>query len=214
MSKSRRNDKSPRTRRRFGEEEKLPWLSTLLDAYEIIDKGVGVAIEDEKRRRKGRLACRKGCDNCCRTHKDIPVYPHEMVGIYWFVTEKTAGTVREIIKRQLSMCSERGACPFLADGSCSIHPLRPAACRQFNVFNVSCAEGEDPYHTRREDVLTPIQGYVNRAFSIMLQFYRIAEGADEGMAVQNIIHTQAVNLQTYDWKKLVNLMGEFDSRKV
>lgn len=185
----------------------------LLDAYEIIDKGIVVAIDDEKKRRKVRLACRNGCDNCCRTHKDIPVYPHEMVGLYWFGAEKTAGAFRGILRRQLSSHREGDACPFLANGSCSVHPLRPAACRQFNVFNISCTEGEDPYFTRRDDVLTPIQGYINRAFSIMLPFYGITDSSNQGMAVHNIIHTQAVNLQTYDWEKLVSVMDKLDSGK-
>ncbi|MBS1114086.1 MAG: hypothetical protein H6Q92_1849, partial [Nitrospirae bacterium] len=37
-------------------------------------------------------------------------------------------------------------------------------CRQFNVFGSPCAEGEDPYYTRREDVLLPIKQYTDRAF--------------------------------------------------
>lgn len=184
----------------------------LLDAYAIIDKGVAVAIDNEKKRRKERLACRKGCDNCCRTHKDIPVYPHEIVGIYWFSAEKTDGLVREVLRQQLSSHGGGGACPFLVKGSCSIHLLRPAACRQFNVFNKSCAEGEDPYYTRRDDVLTPIRGYTNRAFSVMLPFYGVTDSADEGLAVNNIIHTGAVNLQTYSWKKLVSIMDEFEMK--
>lgn len=213
MSKSRRKDKSPPPRVRFPEDEaRFSWLPTLLDAYEIIDKGVAVSIEDEKKKRRVKLACRKGCGNCCQTHRDIPVYPHEIVGIYWFAVEKTAGPVREVLKRQLSDHSDGHACPFLVDGSCSIHPLRPAACRQFNVFDRPCAGGEDPYYSRREDVLTPIRGYTNKAFSVILPFYGIADGSDESLAVSNIIHTRAVNLQTYSWKKLAGIMDEFDRK--
>jgi hypothetical protein len=61
-------------------------------------------------------------------------------------------------------------------------------------------------------VLTPIQGYTNRAFSVVLSFYDIADGADEILAVNNIIHSQAVNLRTFDWKKLAGIMDNFDSK--
>ena len=62
-------------------------------------------------------------------------------------------------------------CPFLIDNACSIHPLRPLACRNYNVFGQQCAEGEDAYYTRRGDVLTPHQKNTDLAFDTMLPFY-------------------------------------------
>lgn len=53
------------------DEEKFSWLPMLLDAYAIIDKGIAFAIKEEENRRNAKLSCKKGCDNCCRTHKDI-----------------------------------------------------------------------------------------------------------------------------------------------
>ena len=139
-----------------GDEKKHSWLGPLLDAYFIVDKGVAKAIESE--RKKGRsLACSKGCSNCCSTHKDIPVYPLELEGIYWYVTEKITGPAREMLKRQLNDFTKAAPCPFLIGGSCSIHPLRPMACRQFNVFGEPCGAGEDPYYMRREEVLDPVK---------------------------------------------------------
>ncbi len=214
VSKHRKENKESSPRLSFPDDEKkLSWLSLLLEAYAVVDRGVFVAVAEEKRRWNKRLACRKGCDNCCRTHADIPVYPLELVGIYWFVSEKMADPLREVLRGRLSENRDGNECPFLVNDSCSVHLIRPVSCRQFNVFGNPCGEGEDPYYTRRSDVLTPIQGYTNKAFSTVLPFYGIAEGEGQAQAVNRIIHTQAVNLQTYDWKRLVGVMNNLDSEK-
>ncbi len=197
----------------FDEEAKLPWLSMLLDAYAMIDEGVAVAIRAEADELNAKLACREGCDNCCRTHKDIPFYPLELMGIYWFATEKVHGTAREILRRQLETRREGDPCPFLVNKSCSIHPMRPVACRQFNVFYEACDEGEDPYFTRRDDVLTPIKTYTDRAFSVMLPFYGVLAGSDENCSADKVIKTLALNLPSFDWSELLRMMEDFDSTK-
>ena len=48
-----------------------------------------------------KLACSNGCDICCR-QKDIPLYPHELVGLYWYASEKTSGPERDSLKNQLA----------------------------------------------------------------------------------------------------------------
>lgn len=196
------------------DESKHQWLPMLLDAYAIIDKGVSIAIDEEREKRKVELACKNGCATCCRTHNDIPVYPLELVGIYWFTIEKMDKSLRENLKRQLANYKKEDPCPFLIDSSCSIHPVRPVACRQFNVFNKPCDKGEDPYYIRRDDVLTPIQDYTARAFFIMLPFYGISDEAARIQAVKNnLLHTQIRILQSCNWKALAGRIDEFDAQK-
>ena len=213
--KKTQNKKSAGLSRRvhFPEDEKrLPWLPALLDSYAIIDTGVAIAVREEEKRRKVKLACGKGCGNCCAHQKDLPVYPHEIVGIYWYVSEKAVPAVRDILKLRLASHAAGEACPFLIDHACSIHPLRPIGCRQFNVFGASCAEGEDPYYTRRHDVLDPLQDYTDRAFSAAVALYTLEKDCGPGEAVR-LIRSQIMNLQTYDWKKLVVLLDQEDRGK-
>ena len=214
MKKSQAPGKRLSRRLHFPQDEKkLPWLPLLLDAYAISDTGINVAIRNEEKRRKVRLVCGKGCGHCCVHQRDIPLYPHELVGIYWYVTEKLSPTVRAVLKRQLATHTRDSPCPFLIEGSCSIHPLRPVGCRQFNVFTTPCAQGEDPYHTRREDVLTPIQDYMDRAFAAVLPFYDLKKELDTGKAVK-IIRSQIMNLQTFDWNRLVAIIENPAGSKV
>jgi Fe-S-cluster containining protein len=187
------------------EERRLPWLSPLLDAYAIADTGVTIAIRDAEKKGKKKLACGKGCGTCCVHQQDLPLYPHEIVGIYWYVSEKLTGPLRDVLKDRLSIRDATSGCPFLIDNACSIHPIRPVGCRQFNVFTAPCAPGEDPYFTRRDDVLQPIRDYLDRAFAAVVPLYPGVRKEDVLAAIKTI-RGQIVNLLSYDWSKLAALM--------
>lgn len=195
----------------FNEDVKVqPWLHFLIEAYYIVDKGISFAINSELKRKKV-LACKNRCSNCCKTHKDIPVYPLELVGISWYVVEKIEGDYREILKKQLLEYSEDKPCPFLINDSCIIHPMRPIACRQFIVFNKPCEINEDPYYTRREDVLTPQKKYVDMAFFTMLPFYGIDDEKERWRIIEKgSIHSIVKIIQTCNWKSLAEKMNEYD----
>jgi Fe-S-cluster containining protein len=212
MKKTQKNRGGLLRRLHFPEEEKrLPWLPMLLEAYAIADTGISVALRDAEKKQKKKLACGKGCGNCCEHQKDLPLYPHELVGIYWYVSEKLPATTRDALKSRLATHTADTACPFLVDGSCSIHPLRPIGCRQFNVFTMPCAPGEDPYYTRRDDVLVPVADYTDRAFAAVLPFYNMKMEGDLSQAIK-LIRSQILNLQTFNWGKLVAMIEQTGSR--
>ncbi len=193
-------------------EKKHDWLTMLLKAYAITDQGIVVAIKSMEK--KGhRLACAKGCAACCVTHRSIPVYPLELVGITWYATEKIVNPDRLRLKDRLRWHQKRDPCVFLVDNACSIHPLRPTACRQFNVFNTPCAEGEDAYYTRRDDVLVPITKFVHDAFIEMLPFYGVNNKAERRkIARRGLQHSMAKDMQTMNWTSLFTKMEIFDRR--
>lgn len=207
--------KQPKSRKpSFTSDKNLyPWLPLLLDAYAVVDKGIDQAITREQEKGK-KLACSRGCSRCCKTHKDIPVYPLELVGISWYVTEKISGLEREILIDHLRNHSENSPCPFLVNGICSIHPIRPMACRQFNVFGRVCDDGEDPYHTRREDVLPPVKNHVDQAFFIMFPFYGVEKESERAKLVEEgAMHRLARVLQGFNWGSLAEKMKDYDTKK-
>ncbi len=204
--KSKRGNALSVKRLSFPEEASISWLPMLLDAYFIADKGIASAIQ--KRILHGeKLACAKGCSTCCSTHVTIPVYPLEVVGIYWYVIEKMVGPERDVLKKQLAQFQKGKPCPFLIGGACSIHPMRPLACRHFNVFNRPCQPGEDPYYTRRQDVLTPDEKFKNRAIAAMLPFHGIRDRAKRKLAARSgYLNNQVQNLHEIDWQNLAMRM--------
>lgn len=198
----------------FSSDEKVhPWLSMLLNAYYMVDKGVLSGIEHEQKKRDKKLACGKGCSNCCMTHKDIPVYPLELVGISWYASEKISGAERELLKKQLKNHKGNDPCPFIVKGACMVHPVRPIACRQFNVFGNPCKEGEDPYYTRREDVMPPVKKHVDRAFFIMLPFYGVEKKSEQIKVIDSgSMHKMARKMQDCNWTSLAEKMNDFDKK--
>ena len=187
-------------------EARLPWLSLLLSMYRTTDQGVAQGIRQFER--QGRtLACARGCAACCRSHSDIPVYPLELTGIAWFVTEQLRSELREKLQQQLAQHKANPSCPFLVDEACAIHPLRPMACRHFNVFDRACAEGEDAFHTRREDVLTPVAFHKNNALAMMLRHHQVPTETERKAHVANgSVHSLAQSLREVRWENLARRM--------
>ena len=184
------------------DEQRLSWLPALLDAFAIIDTGVAIAIRDAEKKEKMTLACGPDCDVCCH-QPDIPLYPHELPGLAWYVAEKLPTETRTRVLAQCARHGKGSPCPFLVDHVCSVHPVRPVACRQYNVFTTPCAPGEDPYYTRRQDVLVPIADYTDRAFTAVLLFYGMERDRNVVMAVRKI-KERIMNLQDQDWKNLLS----------
>ncbi|PIE71501.1 MAG: zinc/iron-chelating domain-containing protein [Deltaproteobacteria bacterium] len=176
----------------------------LLDAYHIADTAIDAGIRGELK--KGRkLACAKGCSSCCTTHVTIPVYPLEIMGIYWYTIHEVKGRDRLALLASLKTRSPGGACPFLVDNACGIHPMRPLACRHFNVFDTPCLPGEDPFYTRRKDVFTPNEKEKNRALSKMLPFHGIRTRVERKAAIRSqTLNGLVKNMQELDWTKLAH----------
>lgn len=204
------SDHPSRQRLSYPEAEPAqPWLAALLDAYHEIDQGVQEAVRREELQGR-RLACGRGCAACCRSHQDIPVYPLELMGLYWYCIEQVGWELQGRLRRQLAGYQGVGACPFLVDEACGVHPLRPMACRQFNVFDRVCAEGEDAYHTRRRDVMTPIRRFSDAAFDRLLPFYGITTKRERREAIaQGRIHALAQPLRSVEWSRLAARMGAY-----
>ena len=199
----------PPERMRFEEDEgRFPWLSMLLDAYFVADRGVAGAIAKEQKARE--LACSKGCASCCRVHLDIPVYPLELVGMTWYAAEKVEEPVRSTLREQLAAHRQGEPCPFLVEDACSIHPMRPMACRQFNVFGTPCAEEEDAFHSRPDDVLQPDRSAIDEALTLTLPFYGILEGARE-VVEAGLLNRVVQELQQCNWGSVAKKMEEFDA---
>jgi Fe-S-cluster containining protein len=135
----------------------------------------------------------------------------ELVGLSWYVIEKINGPVRQSVKDKLEEYKENETCPFLVAGACSVHPMRPVSCRQFMVFEKPCNEGEDPYYTRREDVLTPIREFTDKAFFTMLPFYGVKDESERRKIIEKgAVHQVVKLMQTCNWKSLAEKMMEFD----
>lgn len=135
--------------------ELLPLLwkfqDALIQVWTDAEAGAGKAI-----------SCRKGCGACCRqlvpvsevealhlarVLANLPdeararvtarfekaVAQLEQNGLLASLTQLAGRSKEEKRRIGLAYFNERIACPFLEDESCSIHPERPSACREYLV---------------------------------------------------------------------------------
>lgn len=193
-------------------ESAFDWLPMILDAYYVTDVCVHEGVEKELKKHKGSiLACSKGCSSCCKTHVTIPVYPLELYGLYWYLSDIAEAGLKERIIGQLSIFEPGKGCPFLIDGACGVHPMRPMACRFFNVFNAVCRDGEDPYYTRRHDVLTPEEKAKGKALSMLLPHHGIIQRTEKKEAIRSGYMNRLVkNLQEIRWPNIAERLANGD----
>ncbi|HKP95702.1 MAG TPA: YkgJ family cysteine cluster protein [Fibrobacteria bacterium] len=146
---------------------RLPELAW--NAMAIDEKLIGMAVASEARQGR-QVSCRKGCGACCR--QAVPLSPAEafMIAdvVSAFPPERKQRTLErfadakerlraggfgdrslgggasehEILDLGLDYFRQGIPCPFLEDESCSIHPNRPSACREYLVTSpaANCSE--------------------------------------------------------------------------
>lgn len=70
------------------------------------------------------LACREGCDDCCR---HIAIFPVEAAALALALSDLPAGESARV--RELARLASTGACPLLENGRCLLYSARPIICR-------------------------------------------------------------------------------------
>jgi Fe-S-cluster containining protein len=72
-----------------------------------------------------QIACRKGCDACCR---HISLFPVEAVNLALALRQLPESQMSHILEKARS-ASPDGPCPLLEQGACLLYSARPIICR-------------------------------------------------------------------------------------
>ena len=158
--------------RRF--ERALLGMDLLLDAFAVVDCGVAQAIAH----RGQTPACGPNCYQCCI--QPIPSTPSEILGLRIFMqlqlasapeSEVWKGLVAAFAQFKGDGANLGAACPFLHEGRCAVYAVQDMGCRRVSVYELTCAEGEDPTTTRPHQVLQPGQDSLQAALRHTLPWY-------------------------------------------
>ena len=191
------------------DEARYSWLSTLLDAYHIVDVGISIELTEEEAKRKAKVACHQGCSNCC-LRPTVPITSLELMGISWFATEKLKGNVRDTVKKQLLYHRQTTQCPFLVNSVCSIYLMRPIACRIFFIFGKPCQPGERVELTRPHDIWTHSRDVARQVAMTVLPFYGITGKRKKLEAFEDgYIHDISTPMHELPWEKIYKQMEHF-----
>jgi len=195
---------------RLGEKFAYPWLPTLLKAHALVDQAVNLSLKREFAATGRRLACKKGCHDCC--YHIIPVSAPEIAGALWYLTQHTSAALRTQVLHNLN-ASNGNNCPFLIDTICSVYPLRFMACRQFIIFDAPCPGNEDVSLTRSADLLTPDRRLKMKAFEQLATLYALTPQLplDEKFLRQFIMDVSAP-VHTWNFAKSEMILFQLENK--
>ena len=138
-------------------------LTELLPIVRNIENAIIARIDEEARAAGTPISCRAGCGACCRQLVPVSLFEAEaLVDWLRTLPEERQEVLAQRFHRALSGLRDAGvlekvlnsdwvldeagttqlavdyfhahvACPFLENESCSIHPIRPLACREYLV---------------------------------------------------------------------------------
>ncbi len=149
------------------------------DATEYSDRlTAGIAERTEAPQR----ACRKGCSYCCRL-VNIAVAIPEALAVAEYLRKRTGKDEREGVRRRIDgflkktkgldyqqRAMVRHPCPLLVEDVCSVHEVRPLACRGWNSLDASKCE-EDLHHPERECVTSVYLPQLDIARAVRIGMY-------------------------------------------
>ncbi|HEX8710363.1 MAG TPA: YkgJ family cysteine cluster protein [Terracidiphilus sp.] len=138
-------------------------LTELLPILQNLENAIVSRVGEEAAAAGRPISCRAGCGACCRQMVPVSIFEAEALTAWLAtLPEDRLASLRERFHRALSALRDAGVldsildgtwvldeerstqlaidyfhagvpCPFLEDESCSIHPIRPLACREYLV---------------------------------------------------------------------------------
>jgi len=86
----------------------------------------------------GHLACRKGCDACCR---HLSLFPVE-AAVLAEAVRALPRAQQERLRVRVGLAAGDGSCPLLEDHACLVYGARPIICRTHGLPVLTRVEGE------------------------------------------------------------------------
>lgn len=97
-------------------------LKNYLDLRDRVDAHTGQALA----RIEDQMACKKGCDSCCRSISLFPVEAFALSRAFFDLAEETRDRISATIH---PFAQEEAPCPLLVDRACILYSDRPIICR-------------------------------------------------------------------------------------
>jgi Fe-S-cluster containining protein len=146
-------------------------------------------MDEQSNAASARIACRDGCNHCCYFH--VVVTPAEAFALAEFIQAMPEAR-REVLMSRLAATATRVApmseeeyrhtnvpCAFLDGGSCSVYPVRPAACRGHHALDVRpCIQAFDNPLSTDPHPADAVRRSVEIGFKNVLKVAQQAGGCD------------------------------------
>lgn len=111
---------------------------SMLRNYQQLSVRVGELCGQIEERCSEHLACREGCDSCCR---HLSLFWVEAVALAWALKQADPAQA-ETIRQQARDAKSDGPCPLLLGGRCLLYAARPLICRTHGLPLLLERDGE------------------------------------------------------------------------
>lgn len=101
------------------------WMENALANYRALVEKVDGMCRKIQGAHADDIACRRGCDSCCR---HLSLFPVEAVALRLSLERMNDPALQSRIRRHASLASGDG-CPLLDHGTCLMYDHRPLICR-------------------------------------------------------------------------------------
>jgi uncharacterized protein len=108
---------------RHGKKMNPKHLKALLKNYTALVQQVDAHIKRVETTCSDKIACKKGCDSCCRFLNLFPVEAFALASAFGRMDTSSQDHVRAGLKKTTT------ACPLLIDHQCCLYEARPIICR-------------------------------------------------------------------------------------
>lgn len=112
-------------------------IERLLQNYRLLVHKVDLFRLQAESKYASHLACKPGCDGCCRHLTLFPVEALAIASALRMLPAEQAAALR----KQARAANMEGACPLLLDGLCGLYDSRPLICRTHGLPVVTAHEG-------------------------------------------------------------------------
>lgn len=108
-------------------------------------------LSEQAQAQGASIACKAGCSYCC--HAEVKVLAPEVFASAKAIRQLPVAEINSIKQRLVDHANQnpesstwnlRPACPFLADGLCSIYAIRPAVCRRAHSLDKDACASSNP----------------------------------------------------------------------
>ncbi len=161
-------------------ESLTPLFKGMQEQYIAVSK-LTQSFAQRVHRENKPIRCEKGCNWCC--YQPVYLTTQEAILIYEYMIQSFSPDLQRTIKTNVNSKykktkglpeerkqSVRHACPFLLEGSCSVYPVRPMACRIYLSSNVNSCKwkydnpGEKEVFPALYDFMLRAGRYMNEGF--------------------------------------------------
>ncbi len=105
-------------------------MATALERYDELCAKVDAFVGKVEARHRGEMACRPGCDGCCRVHLTITAVEAARLRAH---LARLPFAQRQILRRRAAAPAAERCSALDQQGRCAVYAARPLVCRSHGV---------------------------------------------------------------------------------